>query len=252
MRRSKQIATLASLTDFHTERQEQGRAHPSMIDLPCEVWAAMVANSKRIVWPGQTVECHKEVIVNERGEEEAVDAGPAQGRPASKAAMLNAAIRCGHHWEPAPSRFWATRQSEHAWKLHEMLAAAGCGSCTGLCLVLVSDHGAASACHSDNISRVLGINVNYVPVWSDMAGGKCRLQKTKRLRQLFEQMDKHKTGTLTLDQFREYMARENPRSVKRAAEIFAAMQSKHQEHVHEDACKVPTVSFLEVLDPSAC
>lgn len=166
VRRSKQRATLASLTDFRTERQEEGRAHPSMIDLPDEVWRAMVANSKRIVWPGQAVEFRTEVIVNERGEEETVDAGPAHARSASKAAILNAAIR---------------------------------------------------------------------------------LQKTKRLRQLFEQMDKNKTGTLTLDQFREYMARENPRSVKRAAEIFAAMQSKNQDHSQEDTCKVPTVSFIEML-----
>jgi hypothetical protein len=75
----------------------------------------------------------------------------------------------------------------------------------------------------------------------------CRLQKTKRLRQLFEQMDKHKTGALTLDQFKEYMARENPRSVERAAAIFATMGSKHQEYNPEEGCKPPTVSFLEVL-----
>jgi hypothetical protein len=92
VRRSKQAATLASLTDFHAERQQEGRAHPSMLDLPDEVWRAMVANSKRIVWPGQGVQGVKEVIVNERGEEEEVDAGPAR-RQATKAAILNAAIR---------------------------------------------------------------------------------------------------------------------------------------------------------------
>lgn len=67
------------------------------------------------------------------------------------------------------------------------------------------------------------------------------------MRQLFEQMDKHKTGTLTLDQFKEYMARENPRSVKRAAEIFAAMGNRYQDHSDEETCKVPVVSFIEVL-----
>lgn len=97
VRRSNQRVTLASLTDFHTERLEEGRAHPSMIDLPAEVWRAMVANSKRIVWPGQTVECRMEVIVNERGEDETVEAGPANARSASKAALLNAAIRYGQH-----------------------------------------------------------------------------------------------------------------------------------------------------------
>jgi hypothetical protein len=93
VRRSKQAATLASLTDFHAERQLEGRAYPSMLDLPPEVWRAMVAHSKRIVWPGQAVECTKEVIVNERGEEETVDAGPTS-KTNTKAAILNAAIRC--------------------------------------------------------------------------------------------------------------------------------------------------------------
>jgi hypothetical protein len=92
VKRSKQAATLASLTDFHMERQLEGRAHPSMLDLPDEVWRAMVANSKRIVWPGQGVQGVKEVIVNGLGEEEEVDAGPAH-KEASKAAILNAAIR---------------------------------------------------------------------------------------------------------------------------------------------------------------
>lgn len=87
--------------------------------------------------------------------------------------------------------------------------------------------------------------------WFNFGTRKCRLQRTKRLRHLFEQMDKKKTGTLTLDQFKEYMARENPRSVKRAAEIFAAMGNRHQEHSQEDGCKVATVSFIEVLDLSA-
>lgn len=92
VRRKMHAATLASLTDFHTERQLEGRSHPSMLDLPEEVWSAMVANSKRIVWPGQAVQCEKEVIQNENGEEETVDAGPA-GKAATKAALLNAAIR---------------------------------------------------------------------------------------------------------------------------------------------------------------
>jgi hypothetical protein len=74
----------------------------------------------------------------------------------------------------------------------------------------------------------------------------CSLHKTKRLRQLFGQMDKQKTGTLTLEQFREYMARENPRSIKRAAEIFAAMVCRHHDTNPEEGCKQPTVSFQEV------
>lgn len=94
VRRSKQAATLTTLTDFHAERHLEGRAHPSMLDLPDEVWRAMVANSKRIVFPGQGhVECKQEVIVNERGEEETVDAGPTNVKSGSKAALLNAAIR---------------------------------------------------------------------------------------------------------------------------------------------------------------
>jgi hypothetical protein len=80
----------------------------------------------------------------------------------------------------------------------------------------------------------------------ELSTNKYRLQRTKRLRQLFEQMDKQKTGALTLDQFKEYMARENPRSVERAAAIFAAMGNRHHE-CGEEGCKAPTVSFLEVL-----
>lgn len=68
-------------------------ARPSMLDLPEEVWRAMVANCKRIVWPGHAPDNVKKVIINERGEEELVTAGPEDGKPASKAAILNATIR---------------------------------------------------------------------------------------------------------------------------------------------------------------
>lgn len=208
VRRSTQAATLASLTDFHAERQQEGREHPSMLDLPDEVWRAMVANSKRILWPGQCG-CNKEVILNERGEEEEVKAGPA-GRSATKAAILNAAIRYEH--------------SNSLW----------ISSCV--------DPGQFSCCNVCAAGKLYWLE-------SGMLGHMCRLQRTIRLRQLFERMDKQKTGVLTLDQFKEYMARENPRSVKRAAEIFAAMGNKPQEHSQDEVCRVPTVSFIEVLDP---
>jgi hypothetical protein len=96
VRRANQAATLAKLTDFHGEREQCGVARPSMLDLPQEVWQAMVANSKRIVWPGHAPKCIKQVIINEHGEEEVVTAGHEDGKAPSKAAILNAAIRCAY------------------------------------------------------------------------------------------------------------------------------------------------------------
>lgn len=78
-------------------------------------------------------------------------------------------------------------------------------------------------------------------------GHDCRLRKTKRLRALFEQMDTARTGALTLDQFKEYLARENPRSIKRAHDIFLTMKSgSQQESSAEDASLEPRVTFIEV------
>jgi hypothetical protein len=76
----------------------------------------------------------------------------------------------------------------------------------------------------------------------------CRLQRTKRLRHLFEEMDKHRTGALTLEQFQEYMARENPKSLRKAATLFKAMASNRGgcSMAGGDACPAVTVTFLEV------
>jgi hypothetical protein len=79
VRRANQAATLAKLTDFHGEREQCGVARPSMLDLPQEA-----------------PKCIKQVIINEHGEEEVVTAGHEDGKAPSKAAILNAAIRCAY------------------------------------------------------------------------------------------------------------------------------------------------------------
>lgn len=104
MRRACQADTVASLTDFRGEREAEGTAWPSMLSLPEEVWRAMVANSRRIVWPGSKPERPKQVIINANGEEEEVSGDPNGGKAQTKSAILNAAIRyhaaalvCLHH-----------------------------------------------------------------------------------------------------------------------------------------------------------
>ena len=69
------------------------------------------------------------------------------------------------------------------------------------------------------------------------------MSRTRRLRELFEQMDTNRSGTLTLAEFKEYMARENPRSMLAAASLFQAMSS--EPAAGEEAAE-PTISFLEV------
>ena len=69
------------------------------------------------------------------------------------------------------------------------------------------------------------------------------MSRTKRLRLLFEQMDKNRSGTLDQDEFKEYMARENPRSMLGAAALFRAMSSTPTAG---DEAATPTISFLEV------
>jgi hypothetical protein len=61
-------------------------------------------------------------------------------------------------------------------------------------------------------------------------------------------MDKERTGALTLDQFQEYMARENPRSLRKAASLFKAMQSDSPDGGNTN--QAPTVTFLEVTPAS--
>lgn len=93
MRRACHAETVASLTDFRGEREVEGTAWPSMLNLPEEVWRAMIANSRRIVWPGSKPEGPKQVIINADGEEEEVSGDPNSGKAQTKAAILNAAIR---------------------------------------------------------------------------------------------------------------------------------------------------------------
>lgn len=72
----------------------------------------------------------------------------------------------------------------------------------------------------------------------------CRVHKTRRLRALFERMDRNRSGTLTLGEFREYLARENPRSTARAAALFRAM-AQHGDGDGDEGGGEATVSFLE-------
>lgn len=95
MNRACQAQTVAALTDFRSEREVEGTAWPSMLSLPEAVWRAMVVNSRRIVWPGAKPEGPKQVIINANGEEEEVNGDPNSGKAQTKAAILNAAIRCG-------------------------------------------------------------------------------------------------------------------------------------------------------------
>lgn len=65
-------------------------------------------------------------------------------------------------------------------------------------------------------------------------------------------MDTARTGALTLDQFKEYLARENPRSIKRAHDIFLTMKSgSQQDSSGEDASLEPRVTFIEVRNMAA-
>lgn len=93
MRRACQAEAVAALTDFRGEREMEGTAWPSMLSLPDAVWRAMVANSRRIAWPGSKPEGPKQVIINANGEEEEVSGDPNGGKAQTKAAILNAAIR---------------------------------------------------------------------------------------------------------------------------------------------------------------
>ena len=93
MRRACQAEAVAALTDFRGEREMEGTAWPSILSLPDAVWRAMVANSRRIAWPGSKPEGPKQVIINANGEEEEVSGDPNGGKAQTKAAILNAAIR---------------------------------------------------------------------------------------------------------------------------------------------------------------
>jgi Ca2+-binding EF-hand superfamily protein len=71
-----------------------------------------------------------------------------------------------------------------------------------------------------------------------------RMNRTKRLRLLFEKMDKNRTGTLTLEEFKEYMGRENPKSMMKATHLFSAMSS---DPAAGEKGVPPTISFREVF-----
>ena len=51
----------------------------------------------------------------------------------------------------------------------------------------------------------------------------CRMTETRRLRQLFEQMDRRRAGELDLDAFKDFLARQFPAALPKAAMIFHAM-----------------------------
>jgi Ca2+-binding EF-hand superfamily protein len=75
----------------------------------------------------------------------------------------------------------------------------------------------------------------------------CRLHKARKLRALFERMDLNRNGSLSLDEFEEYMARENPRSKFKASVLFEGMR---KQVAGSENFAAPTITFLEVLTSS--
>lgn len=71
---------------------------------------------------------------------------------------------------------------------------------------------------------------------------------TRRLRHLFEQMDRRRVGYLTVADFKGYVARAYPRGAAKAPALFRVMAAKCGDD--DDAAGGPvTLSFTDVRRP---
>ena len=75
------------------------------------------------------------------------------------------------------------------------------------------------------------------------------MSETRRLRQLFEQMDRDRRGELSADDFKRYLARHFPRGASKAAGLFQVMAARCTDQSRTGPAML---TFVDVRAQASC
>jgi hypothetical protein len=197
-----------------------------MLGLPAAQWQAMKDKAGGVAWPAPRRE-------RQAGAAEAGDGGAAKTatEPAAAArvdagpvAVRGATIRCASRSSLTSSR-----------------------SCCRLCCAW------ARVCVSCRTRSRIYVHV-CVPRCPPTRQPEHahRMSETRRLRHLFEQMDRHRSGELSAADFKNYMARHFPSGVARAGGLFQVMAAKCDGDARPGAARLTFVDVRSFLLACPC